>query len=97
MTLEEMQQSNWYKGRPKVIQQAFDLMPANVLYKFKDTGYQCYIYSYDEPESQKLEDVTVVVYKTGKGGAMAKMGLGMINKNGVFGVKLSDLELWEEE
>lgn len=95
MKLEELQQSEWYLSRPKVIQEAIDKYPPTQLYRFKDSGKQCKLYSYAEPESGKLEDVTVTVHKTGVGGAMAEMGLGVLDTfTGVFGVSLTDLEPW---
>jgi len=96
MTLSEIQQSEWYLSRPPVIQQAIDILPPGQLYQFKDSGKQCTIYSYDEPESGLIEDVTVTVNKTGIGGALASMGLGALDTNSVFGVKLSDLEPWKD-
>lgn len=92
MTLDELKETGWYKERPEIIKQAIDLLPPIRLYKFKDSGKQCQIYSYSEPESNKLEDVTVTVYKTGIGGVLANMGLGSLDTNGVFGVPLNDLE-----
>lgn len=92
MTLEEIQQEDWYKERPEVIQRAIDILPPIQLYQFKDSKKQCYIISYEEPENGKLEDVTVTVQKTGVGGALAGMGIGALDNNRVFGVKLTDLE-----
>ena len=94
MTIEELKQTVWYNERPEVIKQAICKLPPTQLYKFKSSGKQCQIYSFEEPESGKLEDVTCTVLKTGVGGAMAEMGIGMLDTNGVFGVKLDDLELW---
>lgn len=95
VTLEELKQTDWYKERPKVIQEAICKKPPIRMYKFKDSGKQCYIHSYEEPNSDKLEDVTCTVQKTGKGGPLAEMGLGSLDTNGVFGVPLDDLEPWE--
>lgn len=97
MTLEELKQSDWYKERPEVIQQAVNTLPPIHYYRVKETGKQCYIVSYEEPESGQVEDVTVTVQKTGKGGYMEKLGLGVLDTNQVFGYKLDDLEIWEEE
>ena len=94
MELKELQETDWYKERPEVIRQAIDKLPPIVLYKFKDSGKQCQIISYEEPESSKLEDVTCTVQKTGIGGAMAEMGLGSLDTNRVFGVHLDNLEEW---
>lgn len=38
MTLEELQQNEWYKQRPEVIRQAIDKTPPIQLYKFRDSG-----------------------------------------------------------
>lgn len=92
MTLEELKQTDWYKERPEIIQQAICKLPPIQLYKFKDSGKQCQIYSFEEPESGKFEDVTCTVKKTGIGGVMAKIGLGVLDTNSVFGVPLDDLE-----
>jgi hypothetical protein len=94
MTLEELKQTDWYNERPEIIQQAICKLPPTRLYKFKDSGKQCQICSFEEPESGKLEDVTCSVRKTGIGGAMADMGLDSLNTNNVFDVKLDDLEPW---
>ena len=94
MTLEQLKQSAWFSARPEVIQQAIIKRSPLELYKFKDSGKQCQIISYEEPESGKIEDVTCTVQKTGVGGAMAEMGMGALDTNGVFGVKLDDLEPW---
>ena len=94
MDLTELKQTDWYKERPEVIKQATDKLPPIQLYKFKDSGKQCQLVSFEEQESGKLEDVTCTVQKTGVGGVMDEMGLGALDTNGVIGVKLDDLELW---
>lgn len=91
MTLEELKQNEWYKERPLVIQEAINILPPIELYKFKDSGKQCYILSYGEPESGLLEDVTCTVQKTGVGGLL---NMPSIDSNRVFGVKLTDLEIF---
>lgn len=96
MTLEEIKQTDWYQKRPEVIKQAICKLPPTQLYKFKETGKQCQIVSFEEPKSGKLQDVTCTVQKTGVGGVMAEMGMGILDMNGVFGVKLDDLEIWTE-
>jgi hypothetical protein len=97
MTLTEIKETDWYKERPEVIQQAICVLPPGEMYMFKNSKKQCYIHSYDEPESGLLADVTVTVLKTGIGGKLAQMGLGILDKNGVFGVKLDDLEIYKEQ
>lgn len=96
MTLEEFKNTDWYKETPPVIKQAIDLIPPIKLYRFKDSKKQCFIVGYEEPESDKAEDVTLVVQKTGKGGALSEMGLGGLDTNQVFDVKQTDLEEWTE-
>lgn len=93
MTQEELKQTEWYQERPQVIKEAIDKLPPIQLYKFKSSGKQCQIISYEEPESGKLEDVTCTIVKTGVGGCLDDAGLGELDKGqGVFGVKLDDLE-----
>lgn len=94
MSIDEFKELDWYKTRPEIIKQAINLLPPTELWKFKDSGKQCEIYSYDEPKSNKLEDVTVTVICTGIGGAMANAGMGELTKRKVFGVSLDSLEPW---
>ena len=94
MELQELKQTDWYKERPAIIQNAIDLLPPTKLYKFKESGKQCQLISFEEPNSKKLNDVTVTVQKTGIGGVMDEIGLGSLDTNQVFGVKLTDLEEW---
>lgn len=96
MGLQELKQTDWYKERPKVIQEAIDLLPPTKMYRFKNSKKQCQLISFEEPESKKLDDVTVTVQKTGVGGVMDEMGLGSLDTNQVFGVKLTDLEEWTD-
>ena len=96
MTLEELKQDDWYKSRSLVIQQAIDILPPIQLYKLKDSGKQCYIRSYEEPESGKIEDVTVTVVKKTDYGIMAEMGNGVLG-NSYCGLSLDDLKPWDDE
>lgn len=90
--LDELKNSDWYKERPEVIKQVIDLLPPTKLYKFKESNKECYIIGYTEPEKgNNPNDVTLIVQKTGNGGAMANMGLGSLDTNQVFGVLLTDL------
>lgn len=91
MTLAELQQYDWYKSRPEIIQQAIDKLPPIQLYKIKSSGYQCYIISFEEPHSSLLEDVTCTVQKTGIGSLFPSL-----NQNRVFGISLTDLEPWDQ-
>lgn len=97
MTLQEFQNTEWFLQRPELIQKAINKVPPICYYKIKSSGKQCYILSYGEPESQLLEDVTVTVQKTGVGGALAEMGMGQLDTNQVFGIKLDDLEKWTDD
>lgn len=85
---------DWYNERPEIIKRALNIIPPDKLYKIKATGSQCYIYSIEEPKSDLFEDITVTVYKTGIGGALDNIGLGHLDTNGVFGLKIEDLEPW---
>ena len=96
-TLDEFLDTEWYKSRPEVIKEAIKKCPPTQYYKIKNTGHQCFLYSYSEPESNKLEDVTITVIKTGRGGTLDKMGLSVLNQNGVFGLKLDDIEIWDTQ
>jgi hypothetical protein len=96
ITLEYIQGLEWYKSRPSIIRKAIDKLPPICLYKIKSSGKQCELISYEEPDSGLFEDVTVTVEKTGIGGPMAAMGMGELDYNQVFGLKLDDLEQWPE-
>jgi hypothetical protein len=97
MTIEELRETEWYQTRPELIKQVIELLPPIQFYKIKDSSKQCHILSIEEPESGKLEDITVTVQKTGTGGPMTKMGLSSLDMNAVFGLKIEDLEVWTEE
>lgn len=98
MTMEEIKATPWYQERPEIIRQAIEKLPPNKLYKFKGSGKQCYLVSYEEPEEKdEVKEVTVTVQKTGKGGAAEKMGMPELDTNIVFGVRPDDLELWPED
>lgn len=96
-TIEELRETDWYRSRPDIIKAAIEEKNPMVLYKFKNSGKQCFIYSYEEPAEDQPQVVTVTVQKTGKGGFMDYMGMGHFDVNQVFGVKMDDLEPWEEE
>lgn len=94
MTLEEIKSTEWYKRSPDIIKQAIYKLPPTTLYKFKNTGKQCIIMSYDEPDSGKYEDVRLTVQKTGKGGVLSKIGFSRLDMDNVFDVRLDDIEPW---
>lgn len=89
---------DWYNERPQVIKQAINIHPPDKLYVIKATGHQCYIYSYDEPISGLLEEVTITVNKTGissrKGTTLGEMVMPGYKTAQVFGLKLDDIEPW---
>lgn len=90
MKLDELKSTDWYKERPNVIKQAIEKKSPTETYvygKYK----QCFIYSYEEPESGKLEDVTCTIEFTGKGGILEGTNLEDLDKYQVYGVKLDDL------
>lgn len=89
----ELHESEWYKTRPAIIKEALRLWPADRLYRFINSKKHCYIISYEEPSSGRLQDLTVTVQKIGHGGHLAAVGLGHIDTNQVFGVSPKDLEL----
>lgn len=95
-TLKEIQELDWYKERPKVIQEAINTLPPIAMMRFKSSKKECYILSWEEPKSGLLEDITVTVQKTGMGGSLQKSfspGKPLaLDTNKVFGVHLDDLE-----
>lgn len=97
MTLEEFKQTDWYQERPEVIQKAIDIIPPTELYRFKDSQKECQIIGYTEPKKgSNPEDVTLIVQKTGEGGPLASMSKTLaaaIDRNPVFGVAITDLEV----
>ena len=95
MTIQELKQTDWYKGRPLIIQKAIDKLPPTSLYRFKESGKQCRLIGYQEP-NDKSKEVTVRVQKTGVGGFMAMVGLESLDTCQVFDVKLTDLEQWKD-
>ena len=94
-TIEKLRKTKWYKTRPIAIQKVIELFPPMGLYKFKDIGKQCVIISYDEPKD-KSKEITLTVQKTGVGGILNERGhFSFLDKGwNVFGVKLTDIELW---
>jgi hypothetical protein len=92
MTIEDIKETEFYKSRPEIIQKAIEARPFNQLYRIRDTGHECFIFSYDEPTSGKFEDITLTVEKTGNGGALADLGAGELDKGWqVFGLSLDDI------
>ena len=88
--LEELQNSDWYKTRPEIIQRTIDNYSPFDLFEFKDSKKQCHIIAYTEPD-EDFSEVTLMVQKTGIGGVMYDLGLGSLDIYKVFGVKLTDL------
>lgn len=90
--LSEIKESEWYKDRPQCIKQAIEIRPPVMLYSLNEKG--CSILSYEEPESGRVEDVTVTVQKNGlvEGESFGPAYNQAIHTNRVFGVKLEDLK-----
>lgn len=93
MTIKEIIKSDWFKERPKIIQEVIKKLSPTEMYSLN--GKQCHIISYEEPESGLVEDITVTVQKTGVGGPLAEMGMGILDTNQVFDIKPEDLKLWD--
>jgi len=94
MDISEIKETEWYKGRPELIKKAIDLKPPGL---YSLNGKQCFLISYQEPEDGSLlEDITVTVQKTGEGGLLSDLGLGELDTNQVFGVKIKELSVWED-
>lgn len=95
MLLKEFQQSDYYKSRPAIVQEVFDILPPYGIYKLTKTGVQCVIYEVSQPESGDLDDVKLSVLQTGVGGIFFDLGLGSIEKGvKITGVLIDDLEKW---
>lgn len=97
MTLGELKTTDWYNTRPEIIKEAIELRSPFKQYEFVGTNVKCYIVSYDELTSNKIEDVTVTVQKTGvkksPDGSATLVGL---HTNKIFDVKLEDLIEWQD-
>lgn len=90
-SLEELKASDWYQTRPDSIKAAIEKTPPTKMYRFKDSQKECYIIGYTEP-SEPDGETTLIVQKTGRGGAISEMGLGALDTNQVFDVNPEDLE-----
>lgn len=87
----EVKNDPWFAERPENIKKAIIALPPTIKYRFKDSKKECVLIAYQGPTETQPE-VTVTVQKTGEGGALSDLGLGAIDTNKVFGVKLTDLE-----
>lgn len=95
MILKEFQQSDYYKSRPAIVQEVFNILPPYGLYKITKTGVQCIICRISEPESNDLDDVKLTVVQTGVGGIFCDLGVGDLEKGTqITGVLIDDLEKW---
>jgi hypothetical protein len=93
--MDELKASEWFRTRPKIIQEAIEKYSPENLYEFKDSGKQCFIVGYTEPKTPDGK-VTLIVEKTGKGGPMAGIGFGALDTNKVFGIDPESLKVVEE-
>lgn len=95
-TLEEIQELEWYKELPIAVKKAVDKYPPMHVYRFKNSKKEFYIVAYDEEDPlDPNTKVTLRVQKSGKGGALAEIGMGELDTNQVFGVELDSIELAE--
>ena len=62
ITFEEFKKTDWYKERPALIKEVIEKYPPTQYYDLR--GQKCCISSYEEPISNKIEDVTCTVHKT---------------------------------
>ena len=93
MDLKELKQTEWYKERPKIIQQIICKFPPFYTYRFKYSQKEFNIIGYEEPlELNDPDDVTFIVQKTGNGGVLGQFGLGILDTNQVFGVEQGNIE-----
>lgn len=93
---EILYNSEWFKTRPQIIKDAIVKLPPTKLYRLKETGKQCKLYSYTEPNDDN-EEVTVTVILTGVGGPLDGTGFEKLDEGlRVFGYKLDDLEPWNQ-
>lgn len=87
MFLEALKASPWYKLRPQCIKDAIDLRPPVMAYMVR--GKMCSVVGYEEPDSQNVEDVTVIVkpfiYTEGEDPTYGEE---------IAGVKLEELKQW---
>lgn len=84
-TIEEVTKSEWFKTRPKEIQQVILEYPPTQYYALNEK--QCYIHSYSEGDP-----ITVTIYKTGRSLTPQLLP----QTNGVFGVDPKDLTSWDD-
>lgn len=90
--LNDLMKTAWFQGRPEVIKRAIETRPPVIGYWLDDKGY--YIVSYHEPESGKLEDVTVTIRGNGKYKNIppAQWPNAIHHSETISGVKLTELE-----
>ena len=83
MTVEELKESDWYKERPQIIKDLIDKVNPYLFHKLHGDIVAVEAFN---------ENGTIRIVKTGYGGVMEEMGLGMLNRGmGVFGVHPEDL------
>lgn len=79
-----VQDTDWYKARPLLIQQKIDLYPPDRLYRMKSTQQIVYLYSYEENDDGLCETCTITITR--------KFNPTCVLDRRVFGVRLDDLE-----
>ena len=89
---EQIEYDQWVSERPPAVQEAIKQMSPLELYYFKDSGYVCHIYAYEEDE--QTGEITLTVEKTGTNALRddpMTEALAGLHTNRVSGVKMSDL------
>lgn len=82
-----VQDTDWYKERPPLIQQKIDAYPPDRLYRQKSTGRIVYLYSYEEGDDGQCEMCTITITK--------RFNPTCVLDRRVFDVPLEDLEEME--
>ena len=84
----------WRDSLPPSVREIVDDYPPIHIYRFKDSQKQFIIKSYQVDSD--TGELTCTAYKIGQGGAMASMGLGLLDTNLVFGVRFDNIEFYSE-
>jgi len=79
---EKLKKSDWYKNRPKLVQEKFDEYPPYNTYQLN--GKNVFLYSLDENKDGSVSTCTVNIVEEANPG-------GLLFGRRVFGVALSDL------
>jgi len=86
----DIKETEWYQGRPTIVQRRIDEYPPQFLYRKKDTGHVVELYSYDEGEDGLCKTCTILILQKNND----HMRIAMERR--VFGVPFDDLERLEQ-